>query len=143
MPSVGGFIAIFVHRLIINICTCICALRGPHTKDFTVGLATEFFSEKIPRNRLGTVYVIPRKKVLIPRNSEVYGRFNSEARKGTELQYKKISFTKNPDLVNRTESVFSSAKSFGTEFRVVFSSAVWFRKEFREFASIFDVTDAT
>jgi hypothetical protein len=41
-----------------------------------VGLATEFDSEKISRNRLGMVSVIPRKKVLI---SEVYGRVNSEA----------------------------------------------------------------
>ncbi len=32
-----------------------------------VGLGTEFRSEKIPRNRLGMVSVIPRKKVLIPR----------------------------------------------------------------------------
>ncbi len=30
-----------------------------------IGLGTEFRSEKIPRNRLGTVSVIPRKKALI------------------------------------------------------------------------------
>jgi hypothetical protein len=41
-------------------------------------LAAEFRSEKIPRNRLGTAYVIPRKNVLIPRHSEVYGRAYSE-----------------------------------------------------------------
>jgi hypothetical protein len=49
-----------------------------------LGLAAEFCSEKIPRNRLGMVSVIPRKKVLIPRHSEVYGRVHSEARNGTE-----------------------------------------------------------
>ncbi len=32
-----------------------------------IGLATEFRSEKIPRNRLGMDSVIPRKKMLIPR----------------------------------------------------------------------------
>ncbi len=37
---------------------------------------------KIPRNRLGIVFVNPRKKVLIPRHSKVHGRANSEARKG-------------------------------------------------------------
>ncbi len=49
-----------------------------------LGLGTEFPSEKIPRNRLGTVSVIPRKKVLIPRHSEFRGRANYEARNGTE-----------------------------------------------------------
>ncbi len=49
-----------------------------------VGLGTESRSEKIPRNRLGTVSVIPRKKVLIPRHSEFRGKANSEARNGTE-----------------------------------------------------------
>jgi hypothetical protein len=50
-----------------------------------LGLGTEFRSEKIPRNRLGTVSVIPRKKVLIPKHSEFRGRANSEARNETEL----------------------------------------------------------
>ncbi len=49
-----------------------------------LGLGTEFRSEKIPRNRLGTVSVIPRKKALIPRHSEFRGRAHSEARNGTE-----------------------------------------------------------
>jgi hypothetical protein len=44
-----------------------------------LGLGTEIHSEKIPRNRLGTVSVIPRKKVLIPRHSEFRRRANSEA----------------------------------------------------------------
>jgi hypothetical protein len=47
-------------------------------------LGTEFHSEKIPRNTLGTVSVIPRKKALIPRHSEFRGGANSEARNGTE-----------------------------------------------------------
>jgi hypothetical protein len=58
-------------------------------------LATKFRCEKIPRNRLGMVLVIPRKKVVIPRHSEIYGRVNSEARNGTEL-HEKMVFTKNP-----------------------------------------------
>ncbi len=49
-----------------------------------LGLGTEFRSEKLPRNRLGTVSVIPRKKAVIPRHSEFRGRANSEARNGTE-----------------------------------------------------------
>jgi hypothetical protein len=49
-----------------------------------IGLGTVFRSEKIPRNRLGTVSVIPRKKTLIPRHSEFRGIANSEVRNGTE-----------------------------------------------------------
>jgi hypothetical protein len=55
-----------------------------HTIMLQLGLGTEFRSEKIPRKRLGTISVIPRKKVLIPRYSEFRGRANSEARNGTE-----------------------------------------------------------
>jgi hypothetical protein len=51
---------------------------------YELGLGTEFRSEKIPRNRLGMISVIPLKKVLIPRLSEFRGRANSEARNGTE-----------------------------------------------------------
>jgi hypothetical protein len=46
---------------------------------YGLGLATELCFEKIPQNRLGMVFVIPRKKVLIPRHSGVYGRVSSEA----------------------------------------------------------------
>jgi hypothetical protein len=53
-----------------------------------LGLATEFHSEKIPPNKLGIVSVIPRKKVLIPRHLEVYGRVNSEARNGRKWHEK-------------------------------------------------------
>jgi hypothetical protein len=68
----------------------------------------EICSEKNLRNRLGTISVIPRKKLLIPRNSEVYGTVNSEARNGTEL-HEKISITKISAPANRT--VFSSLKT--------------------------------
>jgi hypothetical protein len=47
-----------------------------------LGLATEFRSEKNPRNRFGMDSVILRKKVLIPRHSEVRGRVNPEALNG-------------------------------------------------------------
>jgi hypothetical protein len=83
---------------------------------YSVGLATEFHSGKIPRDSLGTFSVIPQKKVLILRHSKVNRRVNSEALNGTELNGK-ISFTKNPAPAYRTESVLSSAKCFGTEFR--------------------------
>jgi hypothetical protein len=56
----------------------------PQTIGSVLGLGTGFHSEKIPRNRLGMISVIPRKKVLIPRYSEFRGRANSEARNGTE-----------------------------------------------------------
>ncbi len=49
-----------------------------------IGLGTEFRSEKIPRNGLGMISVIPRKKALIPSHSEFRGRANSEARNETE-----------------------------------------------------------
>ena len=64
-----------------------------------LGLGTEFRSEKIPRNRLGTVSVIPRKKALIPRHSEFRGRANSEAGNGTEFREKKLFYETEPPLV--------------------------------------------
>ncbi len=55
-----------------------------------VGLPPEFCSEKIPRNRLGAVFVIPQKKVLILRSTE-----GSILKLGTERNsVKKISFSK-------------------------------------------------
>ncbi len=63
----------------IKLYFCFC-LNGEGKR---VRLGTELRSEKIPRNRLGTVSVIPRKKVLIPRYSEFRGRANSEARNVT------------------------------------------------------------
>ncbi len=103
-----------------------------------VGLATEFHSEKILWNRLGMVSFIPQKKVLIPRHSKFYGRVNSKARKeGNRM--KKITFTKthapeNTMFLSETASERNSESLYlflfyGTEFRVVFSSAEWFRTE--------------
>ncbi len=65
-----------------------------------LGLAAEFHSEKIPRNRLGTASIIPRKKALIPRHSEVHGRVYSEAQHGRKW-HEKISCTK--ILLQQTE----------------------------------------
>jgi hypothetical protein len=55
-----------------------------------IRLGTEFC---FVLNRLRTVSIIPRKKVLILRHSEVHRRVNSEARNETELREKK-QFTK-------------------------------------------------
>jgi hypothetical protein len=110
-----------------------------------LGLATEFRSEKIPRNRFGMASLIPRKKELIPRHSEVYGRVNSEARNRRKW-YEKISFTKNPAPANRIDSLFLSRLAsernseslllfffHGTEFRAFFSSAERFGTESESF----------
>jgi hypothetical protein len=78
-----------------------------------VGLATEFRSEKIPRNRLGMVSFIPRKKVLIPRHPEFYGRVNSEALNGRKWDEKKINLQKS---CSSKHNVFVR-DNFGTEFR--------------------------
>ncbi len=68
----------------------------------TLGLATEFRSEKIPRNRLGMDSVIPRKKMLISRAFRGLRKsLFPEARNGTELRRKKISFTKQPKSLNK------------------------------------------
>jgi hypothetical protein len=87
----------FLSRCIAYICrmiSCVnrqCTLqkRKKYAPSFRVlpihvGLGTEFGSEKIPRNILGTVSVIPQKKVLIPRHSEFRGRASSEALNETE-----------------------------------------------------------
>jgi len=98
----------------------------------TPRLATEFCSEKIPRNRLGMVSVIPRKKVVIPRHSEVTEVLIPRlVMEGNGM--KKISFTKNPAPAN---TMFSSETAsernseslllflfHGTEFRAFFTSA--------------------
>jgi hypothetical protein len=45
-----------------------------YLKEFRIGLPSKSRSEKIPRNRLGTVFVIiPRKKVLLSQNSVCLG----------------------------------------------------------------------
>ncbi len=109
---------------------------------FRVGNGIFVRSEKIPRKRLAMVSVIPRKKVLIPRHSEIYGRVNIEARNVTE--WKKKCFTRillqQTELRacfrprNASERNSESILLFlldGTEFRVVFSSVQWFGTEFR------------
>jgi hypothetical protein len=55
-------------------------------------LGTEFRSEKIPQNRLGTVSVISRKKVLIPRHSEFRGRANSDCFVATKVTPRKTLY---------------------------------------------------
>ncbi len=114
-----------------------------------LGLATDFFP-KIPWNRLGTVFVIPLKKVLISRHSEVYGRVNFEARNEMEL-HEQICFTKksysskqNWDRAFVSEMLRNWIPSdlllyllHRTEFRVVVFSAECFRTEFREFVLFF------
>ncbi len=110
-------------------------------------MATEFRSEKISRNRLRMVFVIPQKKVVIPRHSEIYGRVNSEARNRTEFHekngFKKILLQKQNWQRVFTKTCFGTEfrefASFlfhGTEFWVGFSSGELFRTKFWEFASI-------
>ncbi len=115
-----------------------------------LGLGTEFRSEKIPRNRLGTISVIPRKKAFIPRHSEFRGRANSEARNRTErngMEFRgKFSFTKQQQnnltkwFVCTSKVVYSGTifEIFGccVLFWVGFTPTEWFGTEFREFASI-------
>ncbi len=83
------------------------------------------------------VSVIPRKKVVIPRHSEFYGRVNPKF--GTERNdMEKIGFTKNPAPASERNSENLLLILFHrTEFRVGFSSGEWFGTELREFASIF------
>ncbi len=50
---------------------------------------------------------------------------------------KKVSFTNNPAPANRIDSMFSSETCFGSEFRVVISSAERLGTEFQVFACIF------
>ena len=65
---------------------------------FCLGLGTIFHSQKIARNRLGTVSVIPRNKVLIPMHSQFRGRANSEARNGTERNSAEKNVTPTVDM---------------------------------------------
>ncbi len=137
-------------------------------------MGTEFRSENIPRNRLGMISVIPRKKVLIPRHSEFRGRANSEARNRTErngfrekmkfygtrterplwflwhrtllLKYWAAEFCVEQISLPRNGSERNSDSLLqyffhGTEFRVVFSSAEGFGREFWEYSSIFVSTE--
>jgi hypothetical protein len=82
-----------------------------------LGLATEFRSEKIPRNGLGTDSVIPRKKTLIPRVFRVPRKtpFRSSERNGREFRGK-ICFRNSQN--NFTEWFVSTSK-------VVFSGPIF------------------
>ncbi len=113
-----------------------------------IGFWTVFRSEKIQRIRLRTVFIIPRKKALIPRHSEFSGRANSKARNGKEWNSaKKISFTKQQQnnwtkwIVCTSKVVFSSniieIFSCNVLFWVGFSSTEWFRTAFRKFFLFF------
>ncbi len=101
-----------------------------------LGLATEFPSEKIPRNRLGTASVIPWKKVLIPRHSEVYGRVYSEAQNGREWHEKNLFYKKSCSSKQNWQHVFFQDMLWNGILSC-FSSAEWFRTELRAFASNF------
>jgi hypothetical protein len=84
------------------------------------GLGTEFCSEKIPRNRLGTVSIIPWKKDPIPRHSEVL--------QNSQITWHRIEsmFFFREMLRNKIPKVCSFSESlllflfYGTGFRVVF-----------------------
>jgi len=51
-------------------------------------LPSKFRSEKIPRNKFGTVFVIPRKKIAHFADSACLGIEHSEVRNGTEFREK-------------------------------------------------------
>ncbi len=105
-------------------------------------MATEFRSEKIPQKRLKRV------SAEESAHSEVYGRVNSEARNGMELQEKNVFCKKSCSskqgipicIVFR--GMVGSERNFESlllylfhkrELRAFFSSAEWFRMEFQEF----------
>jgi len=80
---------------------------------FWLCLAAKFRSEKIPRNRLGMVSVIPQKKVLrgIPRFTE-----ESIPKLGTKQNDTKKNCLKNSPPAIRIYSVCSSETCFGIKF---------------------------
>ncbi len=53
------------------------------------------------------------------------------------MAWKKLVWQNNPAPANKIDSMFSSETCFGTEFRLVISSAEWFGTEFRAFATNF------
>ena len=94
-------------------------------------LATEFRSEKIPRNRLGIDSVIPQKKVLIPRVFRIPRK--SPFRSSERIPFfrgKKCSFRRNSEFRGRAHSETRN----GTEFRgkIVFRNS---QKVIRSFYS--------
>jgi hypothetical protein len=67
-------------------------IRDKHPGSATQGISFQ----KFRGIDLGTVSVITRKKMFIPRHSEVHGRVHSEAQNGIERKYaEKIRFKNN------------------------------------------------
>jgi hypothetical protein len=66
------------------------------------------------------VFIIPQKKVLIPRHSEVHERVDSEARNGTKRKYAEKFGLRNSQTNLTKQFVHTSevVKCFGMEFRV-------------------------
>ncbi len=109
-------------------------------------VAIEISFRKIPRNRLGTVFVIPRNKVLIPCDSEYFGRVHSVTRNETEfreiLKFKEAAnksnlfpkfFSSENDL-ERNSEVLSVPKMIRTGIPRFFFFRKWFGTEFRGFS---------
>jgi hypothetical protein len=94
------------------------SIRSP-VNESCLGLGTEFRSDKIPRNRLGMVSVIPRKKALIPRHSEFRGRAISEARNGTErngIPRKKLVLRNSSKIIQQNDLSVHQKSTFLTLF---------------------------
>ncbi len=127
------------------------------------GLATEFRSEKIPWTRLGMVFVIPRKKVVIPSlMEESIPKLGTERSDMKKLVLQKIllqqtelaacfcrdmlrngiprvcfffcSTEQNSELVSLTGNCLERNSESLPEYLAFFSSAETFEAEFREFS---------
>jgi hypothetical protein len=95
-----------------------------------LGLPLKVHSENIPRNRLRTVFVIPRKKVIPSRNSVCLKVAHSKEQNYMKKSFIKMSFEFVPLSLNGSKCLsksfflslnglergFVSAKWFGTEF---------------------------
>ncbi len=104
---------------------------------------SNFSSQKILWNSLGMVFVIPRKKVLLSRNSMCLGIAHPQVRNRTEQNSVKNSQNKK----NRKTFHRSKASCFGTSFQkffllsgrnkipIFFSSVKWLGTEFWAFLS--------
>ncbi len=107
-----------------------------------IGLATEFRSEKIPRNRLGTVSgnSAEESTVLIPsqfRSSELNEITWKMSFTNNHFQQKELRACFHPWNASEWNSKSLLLFLFPTELRVVFFSAIWFKTESQVFASIF------